>query len=170
MKRPKICFLRESDGTYTEITYDDLLRLEIQDASYRSRFFLCLDECLMEVTKENWRGFKKAERRNRYLLEEAQRVGGVLSLDSETSAENPLYEILADASVHVEQAAESSLLLEHLREALSNLLEEDRALIQALYFRGKTERECAASQGLSPSTIHEQKVKILLKLKKLMEN
>ena len=170
MKKPEKCFLRESDGSYTEITYDDLLRLEVQDASFRSRFFLFLDGYLMEVAEEDWRGFKKAERRKRYLLEEAQRLGGVLSFDTETSAENFLYEILADVNIHVEQAAESSLMLEQLHKALSDLSEDDSALIHALYLEGKTERECAATQGTAPSTLHEQKVKILLKLKRLMGN
>lgn len=120
MEYPKTekCFLRECDGSYTEITYNDLLRLEEQDSSYRGRFFLFLEGGLLEVPEEVYRHFNRAERRKRYLQEEEKRIGGIFSLDAETTAEQPLHEILADADVCVEQTVVNKLMLERLREAL----------------------------------------------------
>ena len=53
-RKIKKCFLRESDGSYTEISYDDLLRLEEHDSSFRSRFFLALENGLLEVPEDTF--------------------------------------------------------------------------------------------------------------------
>ena len=113
--------------------------------------------------------FNRTERRERYLREEERRVGGVISLDTETSAEQPLYEILTDANISVEQAAVNALMLMHLREILHNLPEDDVALIQALYFDGKTGAQWANEIGLTRQAIHKKKLRILGQLKKFLE-
>ena len=159
MKTEK-CFLRESDGTYTEITYENLLRLE----DYRSRFFLPLDGGLLEVPEDVYRYFNRAERRERYLREEEKRAGGVLSMDTETCS---LHEILADANVNVELAALDDLMLEQLQEVLDSLPEDDFALIQALYFEGKSEVQVARELKISQQAVSQRKHKILERLKKL---
>ena len=46
-RKTEKCFLRESDGSYTEISYDDLLRLEEHDSSFQGRFFLFLEGGLL---------------------------------------------------------------------------------------------------------------------------
>ena len=159
MKTEK-CFLRESDGTYAEITYEDLLRLK----DYRSRFFLPLDGGLLEVPEDVYRYFKRTERRERYLREEERRVGGVFSIDAETCF---LHEILADANVDVELAAVNELMLEQLREVLDRLSEGDMALIRALYFEGKSEVQIAHELKISQQAVSQRKHKILERLKNL---
>jgi hypothetical protein len=77
---------------------------------FRSRFFLSLEGDLLEVAENDYREFQRVERHERYLRDEASRAGGVLSLDTITSAENPFYEILADANVHIEQDVVDDLM------------------------------------------------------------
>ena len=156
------CFLRECDGSYTEIAYSDLLRLEEQDSSFRGRFFLTLEGGLLEVTEDVYRHFNRTERRERYLQEEAKRAGGVLSMDAEGCF---LHELLADVDICVEQTAVNELLLEQLREALSSISGDDRALIQAVYFDGLTEQQWAEQVELTQQAIHKRKQKILRQLK-----
>ena len=56
-----------------------------------------------------------------------------------------------------------------LHTALAMLTSEEQALIQALFFEEKTERQYAEELGVYQNAIHVRKTKILKKLKKLLE-
>ncbi len=58
---------------------------------------------------------------------------------------------------------------DRLRRCLDLLVPDERALVDALFFGGKTEREYAADAGIHYMTIHSRKIRILGKLKKLLE-
>ena len=60
-------------------------------------------------------------------------------------------------------------LLELLDEALGSLTDEEWALVQELYYLGKTEREAGKRLKISKSTIHRRKEAILFKLKNFVE-
>ena len=45
----------------------------------------------------------------------------------------------------------------------------DKQLLQALFFDGMTEREYADLTGVFRNAVHKRKVRILAKLKKIME-
>ena len=72
----------------------------------------------------------------------------------------------------VEDLVVDTVLLEQLRTALAELTAEERCLIEEVFFskngEGKTEREAAESLGIHNMTLHNQKNRILAKLKKLM--
>ena len=57
-----------------------------------------------------------------------------------------------------------------LFDCLSMLTEDERELINAIFFYGMTEREYAVQKGVYHNAIHKKKIRILKKLKKLMEN
>lgn len=57
-----------------------------------------------------------------------------------------------------------------LHEALASLDPEDRALIDALFFDGLTEREYARQTGQTRGIVHHQKWRVLNKLKKILKN
>jgi RNA polymerase sigma factor (sigma-70 family) len=57
-----------------------------------------------------------------------------------------------------------------LHRCLNMLDAAERMLIQALFFERKTEREYSADTGIHNMTIHSRKIKVLSKLKKLMNN
>ncbi len=59
--------------------------------------------------------------------------------------------------------------IDRLRRCLDLLAPDERALVDALFFEGKTEREYAADTGTHYMTIHSRKVRILGKLKKLLK-
>ena len=65
------CFIKTDNG-YEEITYEELLRREEADPSYKGRRFLPLHGMLMEVTPEQYRDFYKARRRQKYLYERSR--------------------------------------------------------------------------------------------------
>ncbi len=57
-----------------------------------------------------------------------------------------------------------------LHDALLKLNPDEKALIYALYFDGLSERRLSEETGTPCMTIHDRKVKILVKLHKLLEN
>lgn len=56
-----------------------------------------------------------------------------------------------------------------LYSAISEHSDRDKQLLQALFFEGMTEREYAELTGVFRNAVHKRKVRILAKLKKLME-
>lgn len=56
-----------------------------------------------------------------------------------------------------------------LHSALDALSDEEYRLISAIYISGKSEREYAEETGIPPMTVHDRKVKILMKIKKFMD-
>ena len=60
--------------------------------------------------------------------------------------------------------------LEALWIALQSLPEDERSLIDELFFNDKSEREFSAMISVPQKTINDRKKRILLKLRKLIEN
>ncbi len=60
--------------------------------------------------------------------------------------------------------------LEVLWKALYSLPEDERSLIDELFFNDKSERELSAIISVPQKTINDRKKRILLKLRKLIEN
>lgn len=58
--------------------------------------------------------------------------------------------------------------IEALQRAVSALPDADKALIQAMFYDGLTEREYAKENGIAPMTLHDRKIRILKKLKKML--
>ncbi len=55
-----------------------------------------------------------------------------------------------------------------LHKAICQLSEEDRLLVESIFFKGMSEREYAEKCGVSQPTIHWKKVRILKYLKKIL--
>jgi len=53
-----------------------------------------------------------------------------------------------------------------LSKALSELTEEERVLIDELFYNGKSERQVAKETGISQTTLNYQKNKIIKRLRK----
>lgn len=68
-----------------------------------------------------------------------------------------------------EQLLEKRLEADKLYRCLKLLDEDERALIHALFFDGLTEQEYAAKTGRKQQSINERKLRILNKLKKLLQ-
>ncbi len=69
----------------------------------------------------------------------------------------------------VEEIVEDRLLLETLRAALNELSEEEYAIINALFYQEKSEREVAKDTGVPQKTIAYRKEKALEKLRDFFE-
>ena len=61
------------------------------------------------------------------------------------------------------------LEIEQLHKALNVLSDDERYLIIQLYFEERTEREEAEELGVYHNAVHKQKIRILAKLRKILE-
>ena len=69
----------------------------------------------------------------------------------------------------IDELVADMLLLDELFEALAELDVEERALIDELFFKGKSERQIAESVNISHQAIHKKKKRILAKLKNFLD-
>ena len=69
----------------------------------------------------------------------------------------------------MEQIVEDKLLLEMLLKALETLTEDERFLIDKIYFKEKSERDVAKKTNESNVSINKKHHKIIKKLKKLIK-
>ena len=61
------------------------------------------------------------------------------------------------------------LEIEQLHKALNVLSDDERYLIIQLYFEERTDREVAEELGVYHNAVHKQKIRILAKLRKIVE-
>ena len=126
-------------------------------------YYIIIDGEKITVTEEVYRAFKRpvwAERKRRAVRRERE-----CSLDALT--ENGFEAASRDALV--DEIVADRLILEQLFAALSELTGDERALIDALYFKEKSEREYAAESGVPHPTVHSRKNAVLKKLKTLLD-
>ena len=74
-----------------------------------------------------------------------------------------------DNSQNPECIFAEQIQIESLYSAMDMLSDLDKQLLQALFFDGMTEREYAERTGVFRNAVHKRKVRILAKLKKIME-
>lgn len=72
--------------------------------------------------------------------------------------------------ISVEDAAVQAVLIEKLFSCLKVLTPQEQELINELFFKGKSEHQISRETDIAQRTIHDRKVRIICKLKKLMEN
>lgn len=76
---------------------------------------------------------------------------------------------IIDESVDVEKIVETQMMIEALRNAISKLNDEERDIIDRLYFNDETLTGVARVKGVTYQSIQWRKDRILRKLKKILE-
>jgi DNA-directed RNA polymerase specialized sigma subunit len=137
--------------------------------SNNKNYFLMIEKQLVSVNKDLYLCFYKAKRQEKY-LEEKDLSHGVVSYNAMDSDKICGEEMIPDTSENVEDVIATKLMIEKLYECLEMLNVDELWLIINLFFKGKTERQLAANLRCTQPIIHKRKVRILKKLKKLIEN
>lgn len=132
------------------------------------KYYWKIDGRVYEVTKEQYIKYRKEQDRH-YYLKKAEKAVQVISFDSLGKNGESGDSFLADESVDIESEVIHKMMLEKLRSALDKLSEEELLLIDLLYTKIKSEREIADIMGKSQCAINKKKVKVLERLKKLLE-
>ena len=123
-----------------------------------------------EVTEEVFLAYSQSDRRERYIIEEVE-PGKLLSLEKLQEDGVPLEKLGAemvcsaeDSLLEQETLSETERQKVLLRAALATLEEDERLLIEALFFERKSVREYAAELDVYHRTIICRRDKLLRKL------
>ncbi|HEK9487295.1 TPA: sigma-70 family RNA polymerase sigma factor, partial [Streptococcus equi subsp. equi] len=115
------------------------------------------------VPDEVYRAYKKGLNHETHLKRLDRKHGVFRFGDFNTSIVD-----IADNTVDVEKIIETKMLIEDLYYALDSLNDEERKLIEALYFDDKTLTEVAKQRDTNPMKISRLRNKILEKLRKFL--
>ena len=77
------------------------------------------------------------------------------------------YEAVSDEAP-IDEIVWDNLMSDKLYAVMAELTEDERVLIDALFFQGKSEREAAKMFGISSVAVHKRKHKTLSKLHRLL--
>jgi DNA-directed RNA polymerase specialized sigma24 family protein len=151
----------------------------------RKRFFVRVRDALVSVTREVYFVYYRSKRRDRY-FERDIKIGRVVwdkagnIVGYRPAKEQSLDRLMENGEAFaaecesVEDIALRAVMAGSLRNALRRLKDEDRALIDALFFsnngEGMTEREYARLIGISQQSVNERKLCIFRKLKNIFKN
>lgn len=135
----------------------------------------------IEVSEEVYQVYMQGDRKMRYFEADLKTERTILAEDGTVqrvipSREDSLNRLMddnarqfSDDSESVEDAVFRRLAEDELHRALEKLTDEEYALICALFFEGKTERDCAKEMGVSQAAVHKKKQRILKKLKEILK-
>lgn len=118
------------------------------------------------VTKEVYEAYYEQERREEY--HERMKKKLHRSYDELSETDHPAEEQLFEPITSVEELAERELMLEILLSALHKLADDERELVRNLYFKGKSETECAKITGVSRRTLDRRMKGTREKIRQLM--
>ena len=108
------------------------------------------------------------EREHEKYLEQVDKKNHLLFFSS-LDHDGNFVDNLADESVDVEKIIETRILIETVRKAMSRLNDEEREIIERLYFNDETLSSVARSKKVSYQAIQWRKNNILKKLKVLLK-
>lgn len=131
-------------------------------------YIINLGYALMEVTETDYKEFYRVRRREKYIQEEAIRVGE-FSYNAFDTEDYDGASAIADDSEALEDSVIRKMMIEKLPEAVATLTEEEKELVYQLYFNHKSERQLALETGVSNVAVNKRKNKVLSKLKKYFE-
>ena len=123
------------------------------------------DGQVVPVTEEVYREYKRPQWREA----KRKKVRQKRELSLEYMTENGMEHIYSDKQKLVEDIAEDNLMLEMLMKALETLTDDERFLINELYFNEKSERILSKQIDIPQQTINSRKAIIIKKLRKFMK-
>ena len=127
---------------------------------------ILIESELIQVTKEVFQTYRRTkwnieDSTERFFKHETQ-------MSSLIGGENEGYERFhefIDYENTPENQAIEEMVFQSLRNVLDLLPPKDYELVYELYFKNRTERECAQRLGMSQQAVHERKKRILKKIK-----
>ena len=167
---PRKVYIRESGG-YVELSYTEFCRCRESDQTYMDKLFIPIQGCLLEVVREQYTDFYRDKERWRY-LQKLDADNSLMSLEAIENADDSGngFEFIADETVDVAETVVRRMMLDKLKSSLTLLSEEERTLIQQHFYEGKSQVELSRIYGINQSSVSRHIMKILQKLKKLLEN
>lgn len=130
-------------------------------------YYLYVNGQRVEVSEQIYKVYWREKEHEKY-LEQVDKKNHLLFFSS-LDHDGNFVDNLADESVDVEKIIETQILIETVRKAMSELNDEERDIIERLYFNDETLSSVARSKKVSYQAIQWRKNNILKKLKVLLK-
>ena len=133
----------------------------------KKEFYLYVNGQKVKVSEDIYKVYWREKEHEKY-LEQVDKKNHLLFFSS-LDHDGNFVDNLADESVDVEKIIETQILIETVRKAVSRLNDEERDIIERLYFNDETLSSVARSKKVSYQAIQWRKNNILKKLKVLLK-
>ncbi|HGI4175291.1 sigma factor-like helix-turn-helix DNA-binding protein [Murdochiella massiliensis] len=130
-------------------------------------YYLYVNGQRVKVSEQIYKVYWREKEHEKY-LEQVDKKNHLLFFSS-LDHDGNFVDNLADESVDVEKIIETQILIETVRKAMSGLNDEERDIIERLYFNDETLSSVARSKKVSYQAIQWRKNNILKKLKVLLK-
>ena len=121
----------------------------------------------VEVSEDIYKVYWQEREHEKY-LEQVDRKNHLLFFSS-LDHDGHFIDNIIDESVDVAKIVETQMMIEALRNAISKLNDEERDIIERLYFNDETLRSVAKLKSITHPALMKRRNKILEKLKKFIE-
>ena len=130
-------------------------------------YYLYVNGQRVKVSEQIYKVYWREKEHEKY-LEQVDKKKHLLFFSS-LDHDGNFVDNLADESVDVEKIIETQILIETVRKAMSRLNDEERDIIERLYFNDETLSSIARGKKVSYQAIQWRKNSILKKLSVLLE-
>ena len=130
-------------------------------------YYLYVNGQRVKVSEQIYKVYWREKEHEKY-LEQVDKKNHLLFFSS-LDHDGNFVDNLADESVDVEKIIETQILIETVRNAVSRLNDEERDIIERLYFNDETLSSVARSKKVSYQAIQWRKNNILKKLKEILK-
>lgn len=158
-----------TDAGYKAISAAEYEHRRSLDQDFADKCFEKYNNELIEVPAEEHEAEEKRANHERH-LRRRDRKHGLIAYESWDTDTLLGADMIPDRDVFVEDDAIHEVMTDRLHEALTELTDAERELVEAIFFDELTEREYSAKSGIPQKTINDRKRRILLKLKKIMNS
>ena len=131
------------------------------------KYYLYVNGQRVKVSEQIYKVYWREKEHEKY-LEQVDKKNHLLFFSS-LDHDGNFVDNLADESVDVEKIIETQILIETVRNAVSRLNDEERDIIERLYFNDETLSSVARSKKVSYQAIQWRKNNILKKLKVILK-
>lgn len=132
------------------------------------KYYIFVGDEKIEVDQEVYKSYWQITNRERY-LERLDRQNKLLFF-SDLSTEYSFEDTIADENYDLGKIVETKMLIDRVREAIDSLNDEEREVIERLYYQDESIRSIAISKGISAPALFKRRNKILKKLKELLND
>jgi DNA-directed RNA polymerase specialized sigma24 family protein len=130
-------------------------------------FKIKINNEIISVSEEVYITYYKMARRERYLTEVSLKKD--LSYNQLMDKEYPIEAKMIEPQKRIEDEVIEKIMIDKMTRAIKNLTDNERIIINELFFDGKSERELANLMKIPRTTLHSKKIKIISKLKNFIQ-
>mgnify|MGYP000914193589 FL=1 len=125
------------------------------------KYYIFVGDEKIEVDQEVYKSYWQITNRERY-LERLDRQNKLLFF-SDLSTEYSFEDTITDENYDLEKIVETKMLIDKVREAIDSLNDEEREVIERLYYQDESLRSIATSKKISAPALLKRRNKILKK-------